>query len=64
MSNDQHAKSHASLFEAMRMMAAEAEEDIRLLEAAGQPVSAAKRRRVEKLRVQFEAYSVVKQNDR
>ena len=64
MINDQHAKSQDGLFETLKATAAEAEVDIRLFEAAGQPVSAAKRRKLEKLRVQFEALKVARQDGR
>lgn len=64
MKGDKYEKAPAGLFEKMKATLEETEEDIRLLEEAGRPVSAAQRRTLEKLRAQFAALSGERLDDK
>ena len=64
MKGDKYEKDPAGAFQKLKAMLEETEEDIRLLEEAGRPVSAAQRRTLEKLRAQFAALSGERLDDK
>jgi hypothetical protein len=64
MKGDRYEQAPAGAFQQMKATLEELEEDVRILEKEGHPVSASQRRTLEKLRTQFAALSGERLDDK
>jgi hypothetical protein len=64
MKSDTYEKAPAGAFQKLKASLEAVEEDVRILEEAGHPLSAAQRRTLEKLRAQFAALSGERLDDK